>query len=304
MGFTEADKFRTKWEGGLSDNKADPGGVTKYGVSFQFLRAQGHDVDGDGDIDADDIRALTPAAASALLKQEFWTCQDLDSFPALTGIAHYDASVNCGRGRAVLLLQAACNAFDGQKIDEDGKLGPKTRARVAALDDELLALRCVQEREAFYKRLIAAKPALAVFADGWANRTADLIKYVQEVANVQAPAVLAPAPTEPPAPRMPTGGLSDVPGDGTTMGDAVEPGLPDVSRLTVVLKALAKSKTIYGVLGMLGLQLLGANAWDVALRIGGQIYTVPDLSPLISTALASLAVWGRVTARPIGGRNA
>lgn len=115
--------------------------------------------------------------------------------------------------------------------------------------------------------------------------------------------VVAPTPAQPAAHRVPVGGLPDVPGDGTTMGDAVASGVPDYSRLIVILKALAKSKTIYGVLGMLGLQLLGVNAWDVAIRIGGQIYTVPDLSPYLSTALASLAVWGRVTAKPIKGAD-
>lgn len=115
--------------------------------------------------------------------------------------------------------------------------------------------------------------------------------------------VLAPASPQPVAPRMPIDRLPDVPGDGTTMGDAVRVDLPDTARVTAILKALAKSKTIYGVLGMLGLQLLGVNAWDVAIRIGGQIYTVPDLSPYLSTALASLAVWGRVTAKPIKGAD-
>lgn len=117
--------------------------------------------------------------------------------------------------------------------------------------------------------------------------------------------VVVPAQTQSSSPVLPAQGLPDVPGDGTTMGDAVRADLPDVARLTTILKALAKSKTIYGVLGMLGLQLLGVNAWDVAIRIGGQIYTVPDLSPYFSTALASLAVWGRITAKPVkGGSNA
>ena len=113
--------------------------------------------------------------------------------------------------------------------------------------------------------------------------------------------ILAPTPVKPSAPVLPVDRLPDVPGDGTTMGDAVRVDLSDVSRLTVILKALAKSKTIYGVLGMLGLQFLGVNAWDVAIRIGGQIYTVPDLSPYLSTVLASLAVWGRMSRD--SGRN-
>lgn len=115
--------------------------------------------------------------------------------------------------------------------------------------------------------------------------------------------VLAPTPAQPGAPVLPAGGLPDVPGDGTTMGDAVRVDLPDAARLTAILKALAKSKTIYGVLGMLGLQLLGLRTWDVAIRIGGDIYAVPDLSPYLSAALAALATWGRITAKPIKGAD-
>ena len=48
-------------EGGYSDHPNDAGGVTKFGISLRYLRDAGHalgDVDRDGDIDADDIRAL------------------------------------------------------------------------------------------------------------------------------------------------------------------------------------------------------------------------------------------------------
>ena len=123
---------------------------------------------------------------------------------------------------------------------------------------------------------------------------------VQEVADAQSDKDVAPAQAQPAQPGVPTGQVLQV-GDGQKVDEAVGTNLPDRARLTGILKALSKSKTIYGVLGMLGLQLLGVNAWDVAIRIGGQIYTVPDLSPLISTALASLAVWGRITAKPIKG---
>jgi lysozyme family protein len=48
-------------EGGdkLVDHPADPGGITRWGISLRALRKLGIDVDGDGDSDADDIRALS-----------------------------------------------------------------------------------------------------------------------------------------------------------------------------------------------------------------------------------------------------
>ncbi len=115
---------------------------------------------------------------------------------------------------------------------------------------------------------------------------------------------VAPAPTQPAAPVLPAESVLDAQGDGSTMGDALGTvGVSDRARLIAVLAALSKSKTIYGVLGLLGMQLIGAQTWDVAIRVGGQIYAIPDIGPIVSTALAALATWGRVTAKPLGGRS-
>ena len=68
------------------------------------------------------------------------------------------------------------------------------------------------------------------------------------------------------------------------------------------IKTLAKSKTMGGVLGLLALQLLGIDKWDVALRIHDTIYPIPDLSQFLAIGLAGLATWGRVTAKPMGAK--
>lgn len=86
--FTLAHTFTARWEGGLSDHEADPGGITNHGISLRWVtdlarqakerclrdarqcdtcpRRTGPDcdyfsldLDNDGDIDADDIRACS-----------------------------------------------------------------------------------------------------------------------------------------------------------------------------------------------------------------------------------------------------
>ncbi|MGE4442723.1 MAG: glycoside hydrolase family 108 protein [Desulfomicrobium sp.] len=187
MGFTEAHAFTKSWEGGLVDHPADPGGITNYGISLRFLRDLGHDVDGDGDVDANDIRSLTPETAASLFKEYFWTRPNLDDLPRLTACAHYDASVNMGIKQASKCLQQACNFYPGECLAVDGRIGPKTRARVAEIakrsgDDLTLALRCVRSRKRFYTSLAAQKHSLSVFLRGWLNRCTALDVRLQALA--------------------------------------------------------------------------------------------------------------------------
>lgn len=277
MGFSEAQKFVAKWEGGLSNHPSDPGGLTNYGISLRFLRALGHDVDGDGDVDAADIQSLTPALSADLLKQEFWTCQDLDTFPRLTAIAHYDASVNCGRSRAVRLLQSACNAFPGPQVKEDGKLGPKTRARVAALNDAALAAKCIQARQDFYKRLVVSDPKFSAFSDGWMNRTADLSKYIREVADAPSVANVAPAQVKPAQPGVQIGPVHDV-GKSPVADQEVVAAVPSNGPVTIGGIPLSK-KLCVAIAALLAILL------NSPLHLGMSGADIQDLVKLVSSYL-------------------
>ena len=73
--FEAAHAHVAKWEGGYFDHPNDPGGVTMYGVSLMFLKGldlwEG-DIDGDGDIDRDDVLAVTKDTARDIFKRHFW----------------------------------------------------------------------------------------------------------------------------------------------------------------------------------------------------------------------------------------
>lgn len=100
--FAVAHCFTAQWESGLINHPADPGGITNYGVSLRWLRSLGHDlgdIDGDGDIDADDVRALTREQAAALFKARFWDDYGLGSLPQATATCQYDCAVIPGRAR-------------------------------------------------------------------------------------------------------------------------------------------------------------------------------------------------------------
>lgn len=182
--FFFAHRFSAKWEGGLTNHPNDPGGITNYGVSLRWLKTLGldlGDIDRDGDIDADDIRSLTPQKAAELFRQKFWDAFRLSELPQISAAAHYDCVMNAGPRQATLLTQRACNHFVGpygERLSEDGIFGPKTRTFLMRWTTKSLVMRMIALREQYYRDLCASKAKYRPFQKGWLNRCADLKNYL------------------------------------------------------------------------------------------------------------------------------
>ena len=177
--------FVERWEGGFVADPRDPGGATKYGISLRFLRSlvpELGDVDGDGDIDADDILAITPERARALYKAHFWDPLDLDGLGAQLALPLFDTAVNMGHRRAVTVCQETARDL-GVPLAVDGAWGPRTREAC------LLVLKC-RHREAgdrfclrrcgHYSAIVERNPRLGRYMRGWVNRTTALAEAVRE----------------------------------------------------------------------------------------------------------------------------
>lgn len=184
--FERAHRFVAEWEGGYINHPNDPGGATNYGVSLRWLRDTGTDVNGDGGIDINDIRGVTPELAANIFRYYFWDYLQLDDLPPYVAAVVYDSAVNTGCVQAVRFLQRSCNRFEGQWLSPDGRLGPVTRARLRNLCPDkpgqlVLCRALIDTRTEFYRQLAANPPSgknYQPFLRGWLNRAESLWNFV------------------------------------------------------------------------------------------------------------------------------
>lgn len=175
--FERAIPHILKHEGGWVNHPNDPGGATNFGVSLRFLADYPNvgDFDGDGDVDAQDIKNMTVEQAMMIYKMFWWDKFGYGRINDQTiATKVLDLSVNMGSVRAHKLLQAALNKAFSLRLTVDGILGNASISTInAAMDGDqeqtLLTAYC-DEAWGFYQRLIAGNPKFKVFEKGWRNR--------------------------------------------------------------------------------------------------------------------------------------
>lgn len=168
------------------ENKADPGGATRFGVSLRYALAQVKispdllpffDVDHDTHVDRKDIEGLTADEAASIYFECWWKPGPYEALtPDLIAWKTFDIAVNAGPKRAALILQTALG-HSGSPVATDGSIGPATIAAVsrqAKIDAGATLLTNMRLEQAdFYRGLVAQEPKLKTFLKGWLNRAAD-----------------------------------------------------------------------------------------------------------------------------------
>jgi len=151
--FDEAIGFVLANEGGLSNDPADPGGLTNFGISQKQYPAL-------------DIRNLTREDAVQIYQDDYWNkfqYGDITSQRVATKL--FDAAVNMGPVRAVRLLQLALGSVQAGPVVADGVLGTQTVAAVNAADESSLMDEFKAQLAKYYCDL--GKPE---FMLGWLRR--------------------------------------------------------------------------------------------------------------------------------------
>lgn len=173
--FYKAFSHLMKLEGGGLYHKVegDNGGATKYGISLRTLQATkliNGDIDNDGDIDAQDIKALSEDDAIQFY-ENWWQRYSYGDFHIIIGIKLFEMSVNFGPSQAHKVLQRAVRAQPcGTYLKDDGILGPKTRKAVKACDPDILLSALKSEQAGVYRMIAARNPSQRKFLKGWLNR--------------------------------------------------------------------------------------------------------------------------------------
>ena len=138
-------------EGGYSNNPADPGGETMWGITARVARKHGY---------TGPMRELPLAVARAIAKAEYWDAVRGDELPPALAFHVFDASYNSGPEQAVKWLQRAAG------VAADGNFGPVTMKAVLAVDLEGLIARFDGLRLLF----LADLETWPSFGRGWARR--------------------------------------------------------------------------------------------------------------------------------------
>lgn len=163
-----------RFEGGYSDDPADPGGATNMGITRATLaRARGRAVT------KSEVRELSRAEAAEIYRSLFWAPVSGDLLASGLDAALFDFGVNSGPARAVRILQQILG------VNEAEGIGPKTLAALARKNPETVIWTLSRARQGFLERLRTFRS----FGRGWSARVAAVEKAAVALARDAAPKI-------------------------------------------------------------------------------------------------------------------
>ena len=125
-------------EGGFSDDPADSGGATMYGIAFNFNVRELARI---GITSPAQMSGLTRTQAIQIYQIKYWDGMSLDQIYTLSPLLAerlFEFGINGGMGSAGEALQVALNSLNDQgkhwpDLVEDGGIGPRTVAAATAM---------------------------------------------------------------------------------------------------------------------------------------------------------------------------
>lgn len=147
-------------EGGVSNDPADHGGLTNYGVTQAVYDAYRRS----NALPVQPVNMCTMDDAGAIYRTNYWAPSHASLMPVPIDLCVFDTAVNSGVVRASKILQACLG------VAQDGDIGAVTLAAIAKVPVVPLAAQFCDQREAFFRGIVAHDSTQARFLTGWLNR--------------------------------------------------------------------------------------------------------------------------------------
>ena len=146
----------TEKSDGLSNDKDDRGGYTRYGITQGTAGG------------VDKVKALTRESAKAIYRDRFWNSIQCESMPPQLALILFDSGCGSGPNTAAKWLQRVLG------VEDDGRVGNGTLKAIAAhssqTDIESLCNRLTNSRLKYYQAIYDRDPSQLKFKPGWTRR--------------------------------------------------------------------------------------------------------------------------------------
>lgn len=159
-----------KWEGGskFTNDPLDRGGATKYGITLNTLISNHYDINHDGKVNVDDVKALQLEDFKKILKKQYWDRWQADNINNQS-IANLLVDWLWGSGKWGITIPQSILG-----VPADGIVGEKTINALNASNQKDIYNKVWQARKQFYYNIAKNNPSQSKWLKGWLNRLNDL----------------------------------------------------------------------------------------------------------------------------------
>lgn len=175
--FKKCMDFVLKHEGGFSDNEADPGGTTNFGISWHYLSLKDPEGFKNGTYTEDFMKHMSLQFAMDIYFEDWWKKYNYEAIKD-DGVAAkvFDLAVNSGPLKSHRTLQRALNEINGnENLKVDGVLGPKTFNVLNLTNPNLIVSKMIELEIDFYETIAKIHPTQKIFLKGWLRRAKDYL---------------------------------------------------------------------------------------------------------------------------------